>query len=147
MQGDADIAPIAALIGDPTRARVLSALTDGRALPASRLAAEAGVAPSTVSEHLARLLAAGLVTMRPEGRSRFYRLASPAVADALEAISRISPPEPIRSLRQGTHARALREARTCYNHLAGRSGSACSPGCSRAGCCPAGTAGITRSGL
>jgi DNA-binding transcriptional ArsR family regulator len=122
MAGDADIAPIAALIGDPTRARVLSALTDGRALPASRLAAEAGVAPSTVSEHLARLLAAGLVTMRPEGRSRFYRLASPEVAEALEAISRISPPEPIRSLRQGTYARALREARTCYNHLAGRLG-------------------------
>ena len=118
-QGDADIAPIAALIGDPTRARVLSALTDGRALPASRLAAEAGVAPSTVSEHLARLLAAGLVTMRREGRSRFYRLASPEVADVLEAISRISPPQPIRSLRQGSHARALREARTCYNHLAG----------------------------
>ena len=84
-QGDADIAPIGALIGDPTRARVLTALTDGRALPASRLAAEAGVAPSTVSEHLARLLAAGLVTMRPEGRSRFYRLASPEVAEALEA--------------------------------------------------------------
>ena len=122
MQGDADIAPIGALIGDPTRARILTALTDGRALPASRLAAEAGVAPSTVSEHLARLLAAGLVTMRPEGRSRFYRLASPAVAEALEAISRISPPQPIRSLRQGTHARALREARTCYNHLAGRLG-------------------------
>ena len=144
-QGDADIAPIAALIGDPTRARVLSALTDGRALQASRLAAEAGVAPSTVSEHLARLLAAGLVTMRREGRSRFYRLASPEVADVLEAISRISPPQPIRSLRQGSHARALREARTCYNHL-GRLGSACSPGCSRVGCCPAGTGGITRNG-
>ncbi|MGI8451489.1 MAG: ArsR/SmtB family transcription factor [Streptosporangiaceae bacterium] len=123
VQGDADIARIGALIGDPARARVLTALTDGRALPASRLAAEAGVAPSTVSEHLARLLAAGLVTMRPEGRSRFYRLASPEVADALEAISRISPPLPIRSLRQGSHARALREARTCYNHLAGRLGT------------------------
>jgi DNA-binding transcriptional ArsR family regulator len=122
VQGDADIAPIGALIGDPTRARILTALTDGRALPASRLAAEAGVAPSTVSEHLARLLAAGLVTMRPEGRARFYRLASSEVADALEAISRISPPQPIRSLRQGSHARALREARTCYNHLAGRLG-------------------------
>jgi DNA-binding transcriptional ArsR family regulator len=122
LQGDADIAPIGALIGDPTRARILTALTDGRALPASRLAAEAGVAPSTVSEHLARLLAAGLVTMRPEGRSRFYRLASPAVAEALDAISRISPPQPIRSLRQGTYARALREARTCHNHLAGRLG-------------------------
>jgi hypothetical protein len=59
--------------------------------------------------------------MRPEGRSLFYRLASPEVADALEAISRISP-QPIRSLRQGSHARALREARTCYNHLAGRLG-------------------------
>ena len=122
VQGDADIAQIGALIGDPARARVLTALTDGRALPASRLAAEAGVAPSTVSEHLARLLAAGLVTVRPEGRSRFYRLASPEVADALEAISRISPPQPIRSLRQGSRARALREARTCYNHLAGRLG-------------------------
>src|ERR1700722_2995206 len=121
-QGDADIAPIAALIGDPTRARVLSALTDGRGAPASRPAAEAGGAPSTVSEHLARLLAAGLVTMRREGRSRFYRLASPEVADVLEAISRISPPQPIRSLRQGSPARALREARTCYNHLAGRLG-------------------------
>ena len=73
MRGDADIAPIAALIGDPTRARVLMALMDGRALPASRLAAEAGVAPSTVSEHLARLLAAGLVTMQPEEIDRYAR--------------------------------------------------------------------------
>ena len=119
IRGDADIAPIGALIGDPTRARVLMALTDGRALPASRLAAEAGVAPSTVSEHLARMLAAGLVTMHPEGRSRFYRLSSAAVAEALEALARIAPDQPIRSLRQGSHARALREARTCYNHLAG----------------------------
>lgn len=123
MRGDADIAPIGALIGDPTRARVLMALADGRALPASRLAAEAGVAPSTVSEHLARLLDAGLVTMRPEGRSRFYRLSSAAVAEALEAVARIAPDQPIRSLRQGSHARALREARTCYNHLAGRLGT------------------------
>jgi DNA-binding transcriptional ArsR family regulator len=123
IRGDADIAPMGALIGDPTRARVLMALTDGRALPASRLAAEAGVAPSTVSEHLARLLAAGLVTMHPEGRSRFYRLPSAEVAEALEALARISPDQPIRSLRQGSHARALREARTCYNHLAGRLGA------------------------
>jgi DNA-binding transcriptional ArsR family regulator len=123
LRGDADIAPIGALIGDPTRARVLMALVDGRALPASRLAAEAGVAPSTVSEHLARLLAAGLVTMHPEGRSRFYRLASAEVAEALEALARIAPDQPIRSLRQGSHARALREARTCYNHLAGRLGT------------------------
>ena len=81
------------------------------------------MAPSTVSEHLARLLAAGLVTMHPEGRSRFYRLRSAAVADALEAVARIAPDQPIRSLRQGSQARALREARTCYNHLAGRLGT------------------------
>src|ERR1700722_20182625 len=92
LQGDADIAPIAALIGDPTRARVLSALTDGRGLPASRLAAEAGVAPSTVSEHLARLLAAGLVTMRPEGRSRFYRLPPPPGAPGPGGGSPRPPP-------------------------------------------------------
>ncbi len=122
-RGDADIAPVGALIGDPTRARVLTALMDGRALPASRLATEAGVAPSTVSEHLARLLAAGLVRVQPEGRSRFYRLASADAAEALEALARISPVQPIRSLRQGSHARALREARTCYNHLAGRLGT------------------------
>jgi DNA-binding transcriptional ArsR family regulator len=121
-RGEVDIAAIGALIGDPTRARVLMALVDGRALPASRLAAEAGVAPSTVSGHLARLTAAGLVTVRPAGRSKFYRLASPSVADAIEAIARISPEQPIRSLRQGSYARALREARTCYNHLAGRLG-------------------------
>jgi DNA-binding transcriptional ArsR family regulator len=122
VRGEVDIAPIGALLGDPTRARVLMALADGRALPASRLAAEAGVAPSTVSEHLARLLAAGLVAVRPEGRSKFYRLASPEVADALEAIARIAPERPVRSLREGSQARALREARTCYNHLAGRLG-------------------------
>jgi DNA-binding transcriptional ArsR family regulator len=122
LRGEVDIAPVGALLGDPSRARVLMALMDGRALPASRLAAEAGVAPSTASEHLARLLAAGLVAVRPEGRSKFYRLASPAVAEAVEALAQISPSRPVRSLRQGTYARALREARTCYNHLAGRLG-------------------------
>ncbi len=120
--GDADVARTAALIGDPSRARVLMALLDGRALPAGMLAAEAGVTPSTASEHLHRLLDARLVTAERHGRARYYRLAGPSVADALEAIARISPPEPVRSLRQGTHAHALRYARTCYDHLAGRLG-------------------------
>ena len=121
------------------------ALTDGRALPASRLAAEAGVAPSTVSEHLARLLAAGLVTMRPEGRSRFYRLSSAEVAEALEAMARIAPDQPIRSLRQGSHARALREARTCYNHLA-RLGTGLLTGFLSDGLLAGGDGGTTRTG-
>lgn len=120
--GDADVARIAALIGDRARARVLMALADGRALPASVLAAEAGVAAFTISEHLAQLLAAKLLTAERQGRARYFRLADPSVAEALEAIARISPPEPIRSLRQGNRAHALRRARTCYNHLAGRLG-------------------------
>ena len=74
--------------------------------------AEAGVTPSTASEHLHRLLDARLVTGERHGRARYYRLAGPSVADALEAIARISPPEPVRSLRQGTHAHALRYTRT-----------------------------------
>jgi DNA-binding transcriptional ArsR family regulator len=123
-RGDADVARVAALIGDRARARVLMALADGRALPAGLLAAEAGVAPSTISEHLSRLTDAKLLTAERQGRARYFRLAGPSVAEALEAIARIAPPEPIRSLRQGTHAHALRRARTCYNHLAGRLGVA-----------------------
>lgn len=122
--GDADVARVAALIGDRTRARVLMALSDGRALPASVLAAEAGVAASTISGHLAKLLDAQLLMAQRSGRARYFRLADPAVANALEAIARIAPPQAIRSLRQGTHAYALRRARTCYDHLAGRLGVA-----------------------
>lgn len=120
--GDADVARVATLIGEPARARVLMALLDGRALPASVLAAEAGVTASTISEHLARLRAADLLIAERQGRARYYRLARPGVADALEALARIAPPEPIRSLRQSTRAHALRRARTCYNHLAGKLG-------------------------
>lgn len=122
--GDADIGSVAALIGERARARVLMALLDGRALPASVLATEAGVAASTASEHLARLVDAGLLTVHRQGRARYFRLAGPPVAEALEALARIAAPEPIRSLRQGTRAHALRRARTCYNHLAGRLGVA-----------------------
>jgi len=122
--GDADIAPIAALMGEPARAAVLMALTDGRALAASTLAAEAGVAASTLSAHLARLVHGGLVSVEVSGRNRYFRLTSPEVADALEALARLAPTRPIRSLRQGTHAEAIRRARTCYDHLAGRLGVA-----------------------
>ncbi|MGB7797815.1 MAG: helix-turn-helix transcriptional regulator [Pseudonocardiaceae bacterium] len=120
--GDADVARVAALIGDRARARVLMALVDGRALPASVLAAEAGVAASTISEHLAQLVDGQLLTAERSGRHRYFRLADASVARALEAIAEIAPPEPISSLRQGTRAQALRRARTCYQHLAGRLG-------------------------
>ena len=122
--GDADIAPVAALMGEPARAAVLMALIDGRALAASTLAAEAGVAASTLSAHLARLVDGGLVNVEASGRNRYFRITSPEVADALEALARLVPCRPIRSLRQGTHAEAIRRARTCYDHLAGRLGVA-----------------------
>lgn len=122
--GDADVAKAAALLAEPARAKVLMALADGRALPASLLATEAGVSPQTVSAHLHRLLDGGLVEMERLGRHRYFRLAGPEVAAAVEAVARIAKPRPITSLRQSTRAAALREARTCYDHLAGRLGVA-----------------------
>lgn len=122
--GDADIASIAEVIGHRSRAKVLMALTDGRALPAGVLASEAGVAPSTISEHLGRLLEAGLVGVEQQGRARYYRLANADVAAAVEALARVAPAQRVTSLRQGNRAYALRAARTCYNHLAGRLGCA-----------------------
>jgi DNA-binding transcriptional ArsR family regulator len=124
MQGDTDVATVAGLIGEPARAAVLVALAGGRALAASTLAGEAGVAPSTLSGHLSRLVDGGLITVEHSGRHRYYRLASPQVADAVEALAQIAPTRPVRSLRQATHAEAIRRARTCYDHLAGRLGVA-----------------------
>jgi DNA-binding transcriptional ArsR family regulator len=122
MKGDADIASVAAVIADSARARILQALSDGRTLPASLLAAEAGVAPSTASEHLRKLVDSGLVTVHPQGRHRYFRLKGPEVGALIEALSQLAPTSEIRSLKQGTRAQALREARTCYDHLAGRLG-------------------------
>jgi DNA-binding transcriptional ArsR family regulator len=124
MSGEADIAAVAELLADRSRSRMLSALADGRALPASRLAAEAGIAASTCSAHLGRLVAAGMLDVEPHGRHRYYRLAGPDVAEVLEVIARLAPPLPVRSLREGTTAEAMRRARTCYDHLAGRLGVA-----------------------
>ncbi|OIV38277.1 transcriptional regulator [Mangrovactinospora gilvigrisea] len=123
-QPQADIARVAAAIGDPTRARILLALGDGRALPASALAREAGVAASTMSGHLARLVELDLVRVEPNGRHRYYRLSGGEVVDAMESLAVIAPPMKIRSLREGTRSHALRRSRLCYDHLAGRLGTA-----------------------
>jgi DNA-binding transcriptional ArsR family regulator len=119
-----DVSAVAALFADPTRARILSGLSDGRALPASMLAAESGVSPSTASEHLSRLVAGGLVTVTPSGRHRYYRLADERVGAVLEALAVLAPETPIRSLRESGRAAALRRSRTCYDHLAGQLGVA-----------------------
>ncbi len=117
--GDADVASVAALFAEPTRARMLMALGDGRSLPATVLAAEAGVTPQAASAQLARLRAAGLLAVEQSGRHRYYRLASAHVGTVLEALAQLAPIQPVRSLRDSTRAAALRRARTCYDHLAG----------------------------
>jgi len=122
--GDADLAAVGRLLAEPARTRMLLALGDGRALPASVLAAEAGVAPSTASEHLATLTDGGLLRVEPQGRHRYYRLRGPEIGALIEAVAAVAPPQRVRSLRQGTRAAALRTARTCYDHLAGRLGVA-----------------------
>ncbi|HET7305539.1 MAG TPA: winged helix-turn-helix domain-containing protein [Segeticoccus sp.] len=124
MDGDADISVPAGLMGDPARARLLMALADGRALPASMLASEAGVAASTCSEHLAKLREGGLVSVEAHGRHRYYRISDPRVVHAVEALALVAPRTPVRSLRQGTRAHALRRSRLCYDHLGGRLGVA-----------------------
>ncbi|CAL9325762.1 ArsR/SmtB family transcription factor [Streptomyces sp. SudanB182_2057] len=118
-----DIARAAALIADPSRARMLKCLGDGRALPAGLLAGEAGVSAATASAHLAKLVEGELVTVSRQGRHRYYRLAGPDVSAALEALALIAPPLPVTSLRQSNRASALRRARTCYDHLAGQLGT------------------------
>jgi DNA-binding transcriptional ArsR family regulator len=124
LAGDSNLAAVGALLAEPARAKVLLALVDGRALAASVLAAEAGVAASTASHHLARLVEAGLISAVPRGRHRYFTLAGPHVAELIEAVARIAPPQPITSLRQGTRGYAVRYARSCYDHLAGRLGVA-----------------------
>ena len=124
MHGDADIARVGALVADPARARVLMALGDGRALPASVLADEAGVAASTTSAHLSKLVKGGLLTVERHGRHRYFRLAGPA---GRASCSRRSPTV---SGRAGALAApgnqgagACARARTCYDHLAGMLGT------------------------
>jgi DNA-binding transcriptional ArsR family regulator len=121
---DVNFGPAASLLADPTRAAMLTALLDDRPLAAGELARLAGVSPATASAHLARLLGGGLVTVVSQGRHRYYRLAGPQVAAALEALAHLSSVTPVRSLRQSQDAAALAEARTCYDHLAGRAGVA-----------------------
>lgn len=122
MIADVDVSPVAALLGDPARARIAQALHDGRALPAGELARRAGISPSTASEHLSRLVEGGLLAVERTGRHRYFRLANAEVAHAIESLAAIAPPAPVRSLREASIGDALAEARTCYDHLAGKLG-------------------------
>jgi DNA-binding transcriptional ArsR family regulator len=122
MDADARIAPVAALVADATRSTILWALCDGRALPACELALRAGVTAPTISYHLDRLISGGLVAALRQGRHRYYRLADPGVVRILEALATVAPPAQARTFREGQTGKALRFARSCYDHLAGRLG-------------------------
>jgi DNA-binding transcriptional ArsR family regulator len=114
-----DIAPIAALIGDPARAAMLVALMDGRALTAGELAHEAGVTPQTASGHLTKMTDAGLLVVRKQGRHRYVALAGDEVGRVLEALMNVAATTGHARTRTGPKEPALRAARVCYDHLAG----------------------------
>ena len=106
----------AALVGEPARTAMLMALMDGRALTAGELARVAGLTAQTASGHLGKMTDAGLLARQQQGRHRYYRLASPAIAGMLEAMMVAVAPPPVRT---GPRDAAMRRARICYDHLAG----------------------------
>jgi DNA-binding transcriptional ArsR family regulator len=118
------IAEVAAAVGDPARAAMLTALMDGRALTASELAEVAAITPQTASAHLGRLASVGLISAEKQGRHRYHRLASVDVARLIESVmqiaGRVALARPLP--RVGPKDAALRRARTCYDHLAGALG-------------------------
>jgi DNA-binding transcriptional ArsR family regulator len=122
MISGAMIAEIAALAGDPARANILTALLDGRAMTATELAYAARVTPQTTSAHLAKLTEAGLITATPQGRHRYFKLASPRVAQMLESIVAVAGDNRPRFRPLSRQARELQAARVCYDHLAGQLG-------------------------
>jgi DNA-binding transcriptional ArsR family regulator len=124
VSADVDIARVATAIGDRARAAMLSALHEGTPLPGGELARRAGVTAPTASEHLARLVDTGLVSVERRGRHRFYALAGADVAHAWEALALIAPRQEVTTLRAASVGEAIAEARTCYDHLAGRLGVA-----------------------
>lgn len=124
MRAGTDLARMASLVGDPARANMLAALLGGTALTASELALEAGVTLPTASAHLARLTEGGLTRVMPQGRHRYYRLAGPEVAGMLESIMGVAATHGPRKVLPGPRDAALRQARVCYDHLAGELGVA-----------------------
>jgi DNA-binding transcriptional ArsR family regulator len=123
MREGPDIARIASLIGDPARANMLTALLVGKALTASELAQEAGVTLQTASSHLGKLEQGGLLRPRKQGRHKYFSLASDEVAHTLEALMGLAANAGHLRTRPGPADAALREARVCYNHLAGDMGT------------------------
>ncbi|MYQ45706.1 metalloregulator ArsR/SmtB family transcription factor [Streptomyces sp. SID4985] len=146
------LASLAALIADETRAACLLALLDGRAWTAGELARHAGVAASTLSEHLGKLVAGGLLAEERQGRHRYVRLAGPEVAQLIEDLTARLPEDAMRqrprTLRESSAGAAMARGRTCYDHLAGRLGIALTDGLTARGLLRQDTGfALTRAGL
>lgn len=122
MKEGPDIALLGALIGDPARANILTALMSGKALTAAELAAEAGVTAQTASAHLKKLESAALIRQRKQGRHRYFALADPEVGALLESMMGLAAKRGLMRTRTGPRDAELRKARICYNHLAGELG-------------------------
>jgi DNA-binding transcriptional ArsR family regulator len=123
MKEGPDIAYIAALIGDPARANMLSALMSGKALTATKLASEAGITLPTASSHLAKLSDGGLLRQRKQGRHKYFSLAGADVAGVLEGLMGLAAGAGHLRTRTGPKDSMMRKARVCYNHLAGDMGT------------------------
>jgi DNA-binding transcriptional ArsR family regulator len=121
MKNGPDISKLAAVIGDPARAAMLSALMSGKALTSSELALEGGIGAATASSHLAKLHDSGLVCLRVQGRHRYWTLADAEVADVLETLMGLAA-RTMGRVRTGPKDVAMRKARVCYNHLGGEYG-------------------------
>ncbi|MCZ8183935.1 MAG: helix-turn-helix transcriptional regulator [Beijerinckiaceae bacterium] len=124
MKNGPDIAALASLIGDPARANILAALMGGKALTAGECAAEAGISAPAASGHLAKLLGAGLLVVLVQGRHRYFNLAGPDVAEAVETLMGLAARVGLRRTRPGPREVAMRKARFCYDHLAGDAATA-----------------------
>ena len=122
MTSAVSLAEIAALVGDPARANMLNALMGGRALTATELAYVGGISPQTASGHLAKMTDGRLLGVLKQGRFRYYRLAGPEVARMLESIMAVAADGAPRFRPVSKQDEALKAARTCYDHLAGRLG-------------------------
>ncbi len=117
-----NIAEIASLLGETSRATMLASMMDGRFHTASELAYMAAIKPQTASFHLAKLVDGKLVKVEKQGRHRYFQLAGEDIAQLLESFLIMSPPPEVRSLKQSSQMKILQDARTCYDHLAGKLG-------------------------
>ena len=112
----------AALLCEPSRAKILWQLLDGRAYTAGELAMASDLSPTSVSNHLSKLLAGAMVNVDVQGRHRYYSFASDEVAYAVEALANLSPQNPVSEVSKPLSKNKLRYCRTCYDHLAGKVG-------------------------